>query len=121
MVKPYAQQVDEFMEGTEYGTLAQTIDVFDEETLRLALAEYEEAQRFITLSLNADFQLLVRKLEERAEEEARRQRDYRGVDPLQKEKLSQSQRNADYAIEQVKGIISNAEETPRPVLRKLPK
>jgi hypothetical protein len=87
--------------------------------LRLALAEYDEAQRFLALNMNADFQLLVRKLEEHAEEQARAQRQYRGVDPLQKEMLSQKQRNADYTLERVKSFISNAEETPRPVLRKL--
>lgn len=120
MPKSYARQVDEFMEGTEYGTMSPTMDVFSEEELRAALKEYEDAQRFRELALNADFQLLLRKFTENAELRAAEQRRYRGVDPLQIQKLNQGQRNADYALEFIQGIINNAEETPRPVLKKIP-
>jgi transcription termination factor NusB len=118
MPKSYSKQVDDFMEGTEYGTLSPTIDVFSEEDFRYALKEYDEAQRFRELALNADFQLLLHKLSQNAQEQAKRQYDYRGVDPIEKEKRNQNQRQAAFALEFVQGIINNAEETPRPRLVK---
>jgi hypothetical protein len=118
MPKPRVQQIDEFMEGVEYGTLAPTVEVFDAETLKVAQAEYEEAQKFKALALHPDFHLLMRKLEDNASYYAKQQYDYRGVDPIEKEKRNQGQRQAAYALEFVQGIFSNAEETPQPVLVK---
>ena len=66
MPKPRVQQIDDFMEGVEYGTLAPTMEVFDIETLKEAQAEYEEAQKLRTLAMHPDFHLLMRKLEDNA-------------------------------------------------------
>jgi hypothetical protein len=120
MPKPRIEQIDDFMEGVEYGTLTPTVEVFDKETLRLALAEYEEAQKIGELELHPSFHLMMNKLEESALYHAKQQYDYRGVDPAEKEKRNQNQRQSAHAFEFVRSIFIDAREIPRPVLVKLP-
>lgn len=119
-MKSREEIISEFMDDELYGTASDTIDVFDKETLRSLQDEYDEAQQLKELSFSIPFQLLLRKLDENAEYHARRQRENTKVDPLKKEELNQAQRNADYARDFVRGVISNAHETPKPVLKQLP-
>ena len=120
MPKPYLQQIDDALEGMAYGTLAPTQDVYDREVFQAAQDEYEEAQKLLELSMHPAFPKLIQKLKQNADEKAQHQRDYRGVDPVEKEKRNQGQRQADHALEFVQGIFSNAREIPRPILKKHP-
>ena len=89
MRKTTDQIKEDWLEDVEYGTLAPTIEVFDDEEFKEKLAEYNDAQSIKEMSVTRGWLVLKRLLIEEAE---RRMQDLIRCDEDDDEKLKKGKK-----------------------------
>lgn len=115
MRKTTDQIKEDWLEDVEYGTLAPTIEVFDDEEFKEKLAEYNDAQSIKEMSVTRGWLVLKRLLIEEAE---RRMQDLIRCDEDDDEKLKKVKKEhlkAKHARDYITDLVENAKDVPRPV------
>lgn len=115
MRKTTSQIQEEWLEDTEYGTLAPTEEVFDETEFQEKLKTYNDAQSIKDMSETVGWLILKREL---VDEAIRREQSLIHCADDNEEKLKnvkKAQQKAAHARDYIISFVEEAKSVPRPI------
>ena len=115
MRKTTSQMQVDWIEDTEYGTLAPTEEVSDDNEFKEKLTTYRDAQAVKEMSVTVGWLILKREL---VEETQRRDQELLHCNDDNEEKLKRlkrNQREAAHMRDWVTDFVENAKDTPQPI------
>lgn len=115
MRKTTDQIKEDWLEDVEYGTLAPTVETFDEDDFQEKLKDFNDAQSVKKMSETAGWVVLKREL---IAESTRRAEELLHCNDENEEKLKKLKRNqqkADHARDYIIDLVENAKDVPQPV------